>query len=134
MKTYLLNSIEEVGPGKSQVLKSTGQAAKISGLLFPKKSPSICGELGIGVDWSVARLAGGHTSVIQDIDHELALGEVQAAQAAQAQAYAQAQALLQAQSGSSQAPGQWPAGVPGICSNPGGAPGSDTMKEGYWEK
>jgi hypothetical protein len=88
---------------------------------------------GLVITWPGLQLWPG-ASTGQAQQHQALLAQYQATQQqaahaaqAQAQAYAQAQALhLQAQPpGSSPATGQWPAGVPGIYSNPGGAP--------YWD-
>jgi hypothetical protein len=58
MKAHLLNSISNVGPGESQVLMCTSQAAKICSMLFLKESSCGGRQLGIGVDWGAAGLAG----------------------------------------------------------------------------
>jgi hypothetical protein len=58
VKAHLLNNIGNVGPGESHVLKCTSQAAKICSMLFLKESSYGGRQLGIGVDWGAAGLAG----------------------------------------------------------------------------
>jgi hypothetical protein len=73
VEANLLNRISNVRPSKGEVLKSTGEAAKIRGLRTLKRMAGGGRHLGICVHWRSTRFAGSHACAIQNVQHILSL-------------------------------------------------------------
>ena len=75
VQANLLNSVSVIQPGECEVLQGTCKTPKLRGVL---NRWTISRQLGVGVHGSRARLALGHASALQDIQHVLSLREEKA--------------------------------------------------------
>ena len=72
MQANLLNNVSDIRSGESEVLQGTCKTPELRSDL---NRWAISRQLGVGVHGSRARLALGHASALQDIQHVLPLRE-----------------------------------------------------------